>query len=250
MTAIRLASPCSAVHEGVPVAGLVVLRLHEFGMRCDGAAGVGRRSRGCSAGGAAVRTQLRVDRGDALGSRQEHDLAERDRAGLGLADGLLPALDGGRGRGVERLVDRQLVVGIKAERSEVALELLDVGAIGVRLRQVAIGGQRPVEQDHGGAVDAIQDLARLDHSPDRRQPGDRAAESVEHRLGVCVAERPRLRVGLNQIAPPHGRRALCLGGLAGRFRRPGQARGEDDPDRDGDGGDRAKRAEHAAARAS
>ena len=158
--------------------------------------------------------------------REEHDLAERDRPGLGLAERGLPAVDGvGRGR-VEGVVDRDLMARVEAERDQVLLELLDVGAVADPLGQRPVGGDRPVHQHHGRPVDLVQRLPRLDHVTDLRQPGDRAADPVEDALRVGVAERAGLGVGGDEVTTLDGRRAGALRGRpggAGIRARPGGA---------------------------
>jgi hypothetical protein len=50
-------------------------------------------------------------------------------------------------------------------------------------------------------------LTGFDHLSDARQPRDRPARSVVHRLRVGEAQRPRIGVTLHQVAPLHGGRA-------------------------------------------
>ena len=73
--------------------------------------------------------------------------------------------------------------------------------------QSPVGRQRAVEQHHRAPVDAVERLPRLDHLPDARQPRDRPAEAVIDGLGIGVAERARLGVGLDQVAALHDRGA-------------------------------------------
>ena len=158
----------------------------------------------------AVGAERAVDRRDQLRPGQEHDLPERERAGRRLAERLLEQLDAdGRG-GLPDVVDDD-PVGVEAEAREIAVELEHVGAVGDPRREVPVGGRAAVHQDHRFSVDLVQRPAGLDLLADLREPGDRAAQAVVDGLGIVVAERARLGVGLGQVAALDGRGA---GGLA------------------------------------
>ena len=186
----------------------------------------GRGGRAAAVGGVADGA---VHRGDELRPREEDDGAEREAARRGLVQRLLEQLDPERRGRLPDVVNGD-PVGVEAERGEIAVELEHVGAVAVGGRQRPVRGRGAVHEEHGRTVDPEQRAAGLDLLPRARQPGDRAAQAVIHRLGVGVAERPRLGVGLDQVAPLDGRGTRrCLGGAHGARRRGG-AGDEDEGD--------------------
>ncbi len=141
---------------------------HELGMgRHRAIACTARSARAAAAPGRARTAQRRGHRGDPLRPGEEHDLAERDRSGLGLPERPLPALDGVRRPLLPVVVDGIFSVG-EPEVDQVLVELLDVGAVGVARGQITVSRSVAVEQDHRRAVDVVQRLARLDHRANAR----------------------------------------------------------------------------------
>ena len=115
-----------------------------------------------------------ADRGrvlrDAHRARLEDDLRAVDPAGLLNAARALPTLDRGRRGPRPRLVRPELVGSGEAERDEVLLELLHVGAVGRLLRRAVRHIGRCAEQQHDGlAVDLDQVTAAVDDRAGRRR---------------------------------------------------------------------------------